>query len=821
MPAINAAASEAKPRPLVPYPKTTILMALNTILNVIFAAIASGGSDSQVCSGPPTIPEKACLTPYSYFVIWTTVTILLCMVNDVEPDVLLMFATIMLSILPGPCTGNQEGPDCTIISAREAFQGFAAPAILAAATLLVYARCLEETKVVEKLITPCLRGATNEVSAVARLAFPTFFFSSFLNSTPIVAMLIPVCEAWCARSGFKLQVVLMPLSFAAMLGGLTSLLGTASNMVLNAQIEADDEPPIQPFTFFSQAPAGVPAALAGITVMSFLAPVFLGKLGGDAGDIGDDGNAANALPAPMSVRGRASSGMRGSTWSGKLTGKITAADEHVHRGYEIEVMVMDNCQLLGQACTSIVAACTGAHPETRGSANPYLDLADDDGGTSLAADGIAPVKIVWLMRKDGTKCDGSNANIATTKLEVGDRIMLSLSAHVVPPLRKIVGLTAAAEMASEQYKHQPKRRCLYEAALTAKSPLIGLDHTTAQGHPALQYTVLWAVRASPMEVGMSLKMASTKGGPQSVKRGLSAKILGSLSSSAGPLSGLQVGDCLLLEADEDFQAQHWRIDPSYSMITIVPGSLPPESGEDAKPAWLVAFQFYASVVSLLLMVVVSIMDWMAILPLSFLLMFSLVAIGCITQEQAWVAIKYRVILTIMAAFGLGAALDNTDVADIIAAGLVTFGQASGSFLFLLTVFTVTALLSFLVGSTPAIILLYAAVRLTESTGVEIGRTMLALMLGAVCALATPVGFATNLMVQARAGYVFADFFLLGSIVTAVVGLVSCTIINILPEDMLPTPITNLTKVLDGASGDDYIHNQPRMAFDRNFAHYAL
>ena len=174
------------------------------------------------------------------------------MVNDLEPDIVLLVATVCLVTLPGPCSGEQT-PPCTIITSDEAWRGFAQPAILAAATLLVFARCLEETRAVERMITPCLKGATNEVTAVARLAFPTFFFSSFLNSTPIVAMLIPVCETWCARSGFKLTTVLMPLSFSAMLGGLTSLVGTASNMVLNAQIDADEEAPIYQFDFFTQA----------------------------------------------------------------------------------------------------------------------------------------------------------------------------------------------------------------------------------------------------------------------------------------------------------------------------------------------------------------------------------------------------------------------------------------------------------------------------------------------------------------------------------------------------------------------------------------
>ena len=62
-----------------------------------------------------------------------------------------------------------------------------------------------------------------------------------------------------------------------MLGGLTSLVGTASNMVLVALIQADETPPmVRPFGFMDQAIAGVPAAIVALAFLSFAAPYFLG-----------------------------------------------------------------------------------------------------------------------------------------------------------------------------------------------------------------------------------------------------------------------------------------------------------------------------------------------------------------------------------------------------------------------------------------------------------------------------------------------------------------------------------------------------------------
>ena len=116
----------------------------------------------------------------NFIVIWITVLILLALANDIAPDIVLIFFTAVLTIIPMDCIEgkniqagqNRPAFGCRIVTEADAWRGFANPAILAAATLLVYARCLEETRVVELMITPCLQYAKNEVAAVALLDLP-------------------------------------------------------------------------------------------------------------------------------------------------------------------------------------------------------------------------------------------------------------------------------------------------------------------------------------------------------------------------------------------------------------------------------------------------------------------------------------------------------------------------------------------------------------------------------------------------------------------------------------------------------------------------
>ncbi len=71
--------------------------------------------------------------------------------------------------------------------------------------------------------------------AIIRLSFPVMFISAFLNNTPIVALMVPILIAWARRSGVPVKKVLIPLSFAASIGGTCTLIGTSTNLVISGQ----------------------------------------------------------------------------------------------------------------------------------------------------------------------------------------------------------------------------------------------------------------------------------------------------------------------------------------------------------------------------------------------------------------------------------------------------------------------------------------------------------------------------------------------------------------------------------------------------------
>ncbi len=87
---------------------------------------------------------------------------------------------------------------------------------------------------------------------------PTSLLSAFLNNTPIVAMVMPRLQRWAERTGVSASKVMIPLSYAAILGGMTTLIGTSTNIVVSGLMETAG---MEPMGMFEIAWIGVPAAL--------------------------------------------------------------------------------------------------------------------------------------------------------------------------------------------------------------------------------------------------------------------------------------------------------------------------------------------------------------------------------------------------------------------------------------------------------------------------------------------------------------------------------------------------------------------------------
>ncbi len=139
---------------------------------------------------------------------------------------------------------------------------FGNPGLVTVAVLFVVAAGLTATGAMERLTAPLLGRPKSMIEAQARLTLPIAVMSALLNNTPIVAMFLPVVNDWCRRAKLSPSKLFMPLSYAAILGGMCTLIGTSTNLVVNGMLL--DDPDTRGMGLFEIGAVGLPCAVVGI-----------------------------------------------------------------------------------------------------------------------------------------------------------------------------------------------------------------------------------------------------------------------------------------------------------------------------------------------------------------------------------------------------------------------------------------------------------------------------------------------------------------------------------------------------------------------------
>ncbi len=148
-----------------------------------------------------------------------------------------------------------------VVSPKEAFMGFGHPAVITVAAVLVISRALQACGIVDhivRLLAPTRKSNMYQIAATSGLAA---LLSAFMNNVGALALMLPVVLRNAYRAGRSPSQVLMPLSFATLLGGLVTLIGTPPNIVIAAFREQSTG---VPFNMFDFAPVGLVVAVAGI-----------------------------------------------------------------------------------------------------------------------------------------------------------------------------------------------------------------------------------------------------------------------------------------------------------------------------------------------------------------------------------------------------------------------------------------------------------------------------------------------------------------------------------------------------------------------------
>lgn len=96
---------------------------------------------------------------------------------------------------------------------------------------------IQHTGGLEYVVKYILREPTSVYMAQLRLMVPVAVISAFINNIPLVAMTIPMVEQWCKTIKMSPSKLMMPLSFATILGGTCTLVGTSTNLIVISFLE--------------------------------------------------------------------------------------------------------------------------------------------------------------------------------------------------------------------------------------------------------------------------------------------------------------------------------------------------------------------------------------------------------------------------------------------------------------------------------------------------------------------------------------------------------------------------------------------------------
>lgn len=148
-----------------------------------------------------------------------------------------------------------------VLSPADMLSGFSNLGLATVGVLFVVASALTRTGALVDLFNRALGNSTSIPSAQARMMLPVAVISSVLNNTPVVAMMIPMITDWARKAGISVSQLMIPLSYAAIVGGVCTVIGTSTNLVVNDMLRTATGEGME---LFELAWVGVPLVLITI-----------------------------------------------------------------------------------------------------------------------------------------------------------------------------------------------------------------------------------------------------------------------------------------------------------------------------------------------------------------------------------------------------------------------------------------------------------------------------------------------------------------------------------------------------------------------------
>ncbi|MEH6675000.1 MULTISPECIES: SLC13 family permease [unclassified Sulfitobacter] len=476
---------------------------------------------------------------------------------------------------------------------------------------------------------------THPKSAVVGVIVAVMAASAVMNNTPVVVVMIPVVVQLSQTLGTKASKLLIPLSYAAIMGGSLTLIGTSTNLLVDGVARSQG---LEPFGIFEIMPIGLVVCAWGLIYMAVFAPKLL--------------PARDSMANMLSDRSKMK--------------------------FFTEAVIPPDSNLIGREVLDV-------------------QLFKREG-----------VRLIDVVRGD----QSLRRDLASVELRVGDRVVLR---------------TQMTELLSLQANKELKRVDQVSAVETSTVEVLITPGCKMVGRTLGALRLRRRYGVYPLAVHRR---------NQNIGRQLDDLIV-------------KVGDTLLLEgAMEDIQ----RLAADMDMVDV------------SQPSARAFRRGHApiAIAALVGIVVLAALNIAPILLLAVLAVALVLVTGCIDAEEAFSFVDGRLLALIFSMLAIGAGLQNSGAISLIVDNIAPFLGTLSPFYVIFAVFLLTTTLTEIVSNNAvAVIMTPIAISLGSALGMDPRPLVVAVMIAASCAFATPIGYQTNTLVYGPGGYRFTDFMRIG------------------------------------------------------------
>tara|TARA_B100001540_G_C15786697_1_gene633543 strand:- start:282 stop:2000 length:1719 start_codon:yes stop_codon:yes gene_type:complete len=541
-------------------------------------------------------------------------------------------------IFPVPGEGIEN-----LLSPKEFVLGFANSALLAVLALLVMGQGMVSAGVIDKVAHVVLRlSGSRGWIAVLFILLVVLVISGFLNNIPVVVIFIPIMDAIASKFYATPSKIMMPLSFAAVLGGMTTLIGSGTNLLVSGTLEDMGQ---DPFSFFQFTLPGLVLAFVGFLFVFFILPRLLPNRSSNTEEFVKNSNVS-------------------------FLSEITVSEGSLLVDLKSETGIF------------------GAYPDL---ILRVIERGDD----------------VFLPPFEDIKLKVGDVLVVTATREALEEAISHDPNLLIPRLQD--------EANEEVEKWNEGDRVLVEVMVRPDSNLVQQTLSSFQFRQKFNCVVLGIERRS-----RRLKTRISK--------------IPIIEGDVLLIQG-QTNDIKLLRNSSELVVLEWS-------SQVLPKL------ENAKKALIIFF----------LSIGAAVLGYLPIMLASLCGAVAMVLSGVLNIKTALKAVDTKIFTMIPAALAMGLAMQGTGGAKFLSSNLIFFLGDESPYLMLSFFFLLVAIISNLISAKAAAVLFTPiAVGISQGLGVPVEPFAVAVIFAANCAIATPMGYQTSLLVMGPGHYTFGDF----------------------------------------------------------------